>query len=68
MSKKLDIYFLGNIRHISAKTHLENIMTSFRIKRNAFINIVQSHLTGVYFNISVFLIRYVLIAKAVKVS
>ena len=59
--------FLGTIRHISAKTHLENIMTSFRITQNVFINISQSHLTGVYFCISVFLIRYALIAKVVRI-
>ena len=59
--------FLGIIRYISAKTHLEIIMTSFRITQDVFINILHSHLTGVYFCISIFLIRYALIAKAVRI-
>lgn len=41
-------------------------MTSFRIMQNVSINIAQSHLTGVYFDISV-LIRYALIAKTVRI-
>lgn len=59
--------FLGTFRDISAKTHLENIITSFRITQNVFINILQSCLTGVYFCISMFSIRYALIAKAVRI-
>lgn len=53
LSKEIRDLFLGIIRNVSAKTHLENIMTSFRILWNVIINIAQSCLTGAcYFNSS----------------